>query len=124
VAAGVPPAYLTQFGPGSKLDLTGTGDLGQRNLAATPPEQQPLVQPLIGGIVQAVHESFSIAIASTFWVSIVAALIAAVFVLFLREAPMRETFEMAPEDAASPGSEASGREGTGAATERGPALGA
>jgi len=124
VAAGVPPAYLTQFGPGSKLDLTGTGDLGQRILAATPPEQQPLVQPLIGGIVQAVHESFSIAIASTFWVSIVAALIAAVFVLFLREAPMRETFEMAPEDAASPGSEASGREGTRAGTERGPAPGA
>ena len=72
--------------------------------------------------MQAVHESFSIAIASTFWVSIVAALVAAVFVLFLREAPMRETFEMAPSDAEPPGSEASGRAGAG--TERGPATGA
>jgi hypothetical protein len=95
--ARVPASFLGQFGQGGQLDLTGTGDLGQRILAATPAAAQPQVQPLIPGIVQAVHESFSIAIASTFWVSIVVALVAAVFVLFLREAPMRATFEMAPD---------------------------
>jgi len=97
LASGVPASFLSQFSQGGQLDLTGTGDLGQRILAATPAAAQPQVQPLIPGIVQAVHESFSIAIASTFWVSIVAALVAAGFVLFLREAPMRATFEMAPD---------------------------
>ena len=101
IAAGVPEAFLTQFSAGGQLDITGTGDLGQRILAATPEAFQPQVEPLIPGIVGAVHESFSLAIASTFWVSIAAALVAAVFVFFLREAPMRETFEMTAEDEAA-----------------------
>jgi EmrB/QacA subfamily drug resistance transporter len=101
IAAGVPEAFLTQFSAGGQLDITGTGDLGQRILAATPQAFQPQVEPLIPGIVGAVHESFSLAIASTFWVSIAAALVAAAFVLFLREAPMRETFEMTSEDEAA-----------------------
>jgi MFS family permease len=94
VSAGVPEAFLSQFGANSQLGLTGTGDLGARILAVTPDAFKPVVQPLIVGIVQAVHESFSIAIASTFWVSVIAALVAGVFILFLREVPMRETFEM------------------------------
>jgi EmrB/QacA subfamily drug resistance transporter len=101
IAAGVPPPFLSQFGAGGQLDLTGTGDLGQRILAATPEAFRPQVEPLVKGIVQAVHESFSIAIASTFWVSIVAAIVAAVFVLFLREQPMRATFEMEPDEEAA-----------------------
>ncbi len=99
VAAGVPPAFLSQFQPGGQLDLTGTGDLGQRILAATPDAFKPQVQPLIAGIVGAVHTSFSLAVAAGFWVSIAAAIVGAVFVLFLREQPMRETFEMDPTDA-------------------------
>jgi EmrB/QacA subfamily drug resistance transporter len=109
IAAGVPEAFLTQFSAGSQLDITGTGDLGQRILAATPEAFQPQVEPLIPGIVQAVHESFSLAIASTFWVSIAAALVAAVFVFFLQEAPMRETFEMTAEDEAATGAGAATR---------------
>jgi predicted MFS family arabinose efflux permease len=97
VAAGVPAAFTGQFSAGGQLDITGTGDLGARILALTPAALQPQVSPLIPGIVKAVHESISIAIASTFWVGIVAALLAAVFVLFLHEAPMRATFEMEPE---------------------------
>jgi len=97
VAAGVPPTFTGQFSGGGPLDITGTGDLGARILALTPPAFQPQVAPLIPGIVKAVHESISIGIASTFWVGIVAALIAAVCVLFLHEAPMRATFEMEPE---------------------------
>jgi EmrB/QacA subfamily drug resistance transporter len=95
IASRVPPEFLSQFRPGGQLDLTGTGDLGARILSAVPEAFQPQVKPLVPGIVQAIHESFSIAIASTFWVSIAAAIAAAVFVLFLREQPMRETFEMA-----------------------------
>jgi EmrB/QacA subfamily drug resistance transporter len=94
VSKGVPPAFVGQFGAGGALDITGTGDLGQRILQATPEAFRPQVEPLIPGIVQAVHESFALGVASTFWVSIGAAIVAAVFVLFLREQPMRETFEM------------------------------
>ncbi|MBI3746951.1 MAG: MFS transporter [Chloroflexi bacterium] len=103
VAAGVPAPFVSQFQGGGQFDITGTGDLGARILAATPEAFRPQVQPLIPGIVSAVHDSISIAIASTFWVSIVAALVAAFAVLFLREAPMRATFEMDPEAAAAPG---------------------
>jgi len=95
LSKGVPSEFLTQFRPGGQLDLTGTGDLGARILNSVPEAFRPQVQPLIPGIVQAIHESFSIAIASTFWVSIAAAIVAAIIVLFLREQPMRETFEMA-----------------------------
>jgi hypothetical protein len=59
-----------------------------------PPDQQAFVQPLIGAIVKAIYESVSIAIAASFWVGVVAAIVAVVVVLFLPETPMRETFEM------------------------------
>jgi EmrB/QacA subfamily drug resistance transporter len=97
LANGVPQQFVDQFKPGAsgapQLDLTGTGDLGARILASVPGPFQDLVKPLIPGIVQAIHESFAIAIASTFWISIGAALLAALFVLFLQERPMGSTFE-------------------------------
>jgi len=65
---------------------------------------KPIVEPLIPNIVQGIHEAFSIALASTFWVGIAGALVAAAFVLFLREEPMRKTFDVeteAPEDSAA-----------------------
>ena len=98
-AAGVPQEFLSQFGAGSSLDIFGTGDLGAKILAITPLPFQPIVQPLIPGIVQAVHESIALGIASTYWVSIGAAILAAFAVLFLREQSMRETFEMDAEAA-------------------------
>jgi EmrB/QacA subfamily drug resistance transporter len=93
VANGVPQQFVDQFtaSPGSggqQLDLTGTGDLGARILAQVPAQFQALVQPLIPGIVQAIHEALAVAIASTFWIGIIAALVAAGSVLFLREQPM------------------------------------
>jgi MFS family permease len=97
--AGVPPAFLAQLagggGGGGSLDLTGTGDLGKRILATVPPDQQAAVAPLIDAIVKGIHEAISVAIASTMWVGILGAFIAAVFVLFLREEPMRTTFDFA-----------------------------
>ncbi len=44
--------------------------------------------------MHAIHEAFSVAVAATFWVGIVGAIVGAVVVLFLREEPMRATFEM------------------------------
>ncbi len=96
VAAGVPAEFAAQFagGGGSGVDLQGTGDLGQRILASVPADQQEFVKPLIPAIVQAVYDSVSIAIAASFWVGVVAAIVAAILVIFLPEVPMRATFEM------------------------------
>jgi len=97
--AGVPQQLVTQFQQaGGSLDLTGTGDLGQRILAQVPPQYQALVQPLIPNIVAGIHEAFSIAVGSTFWLGIGGALVAAVIVLFLKEMPMRSTYEMPAEE--------------------------
>jgi EmrB/QacA subfamily drug resistance transporter len=102
VAAGVPKPIVDGFAGGTGVDITGTGDLGQRILASLPADAKPVIEPLIPNIVQGIHEAFSIAIASTFWVGIVGALLAFVFVLFLQEQPMRATFEI-EEPAAVPG---------------------
>jgi Na+/melibiose symporter-like transporter len=94
VANGMPQEFVNTFDPNSpvarRLDLTGTGDLGQRILDSLPEQLRPTVEPFVAGIVQAVHEAFAIAIASTFWISIGAALIAALLTLFLRERPMAD----------------------------------
>jgi EmrB/QacA subfamily drug resistance transporter len=98
-ANGIPQQMIDQFasngGGGSALDFTGTGDLGAQILASVPEQFRSFVQPFIGQIVQAIHESFALAIASTFWVSIGAALIAAVLILFLREVPALSRREVA-----------------------------
>ena len=95
VSAGVPQAVVSTFAGGGGIDLTGTGDLGARILASLPVDARATIQPLIPNIVQGIHEAFSVALASTFWVGIAGAIIAAVCVLFLREEPMRATFDFA-----------------------------
>jgi len=95
VAAGVPKQMVDAFSAGGgQIDLTGTGDLGARILAATPDAFKPIVEPVIPNIVAGIHEAISIAIANTFWAGIVAAVLAAILVLFLHEVPMRTTFAM------------------------------
>jgi EmrB/QacA subfamily drug resistance transporter len=105
VAAGVPKQMVDAFSAGGgQLDLTGTGDLGAKILAATPDVFKPIVAPQIPNIVGGIHEAISIAIANTFWAGIVAAVLAALLVLFLHEVPMRTTFAMegaTPEDSAA-----------------------
>jgi hypothetical protein len=95
IKAGVPPQFLTGFSPSSpaaaQLDLFGTGDLAGRLAKVIPPEGQGLIPAIVNGI----HEAFSIAVASTFWIWIGGAIIAAVLVLLLHEVPMRQTFEVA-----------------------------
>jgi EmrB/QacA subfamily drug resistance transporter len=89
LANGLPQQAVDGFiaagrGGGSVLEFTGTGDLGKEILAGTPEAFRPLVEPLIPAIVKSIHEAFALAIASTFWLSIAAAGVAALFVLFLR----------------------------------------
>ncbi len=103
--AGVPPQVIGQFagGQGGGLDLTGTGDLGQLILATVPEQARATIAPLVPNIVDGIHQAFSIALASTFWVGIVAALIGAAAMVFLKEAPMRATFEMGEDSAQESG---------------------
>jgi hypothetical protein len=105
VAAGVPQQVVTSFGGGGSVDLTGTGDLGQRILASVPQAQQAQIAPLIPAIVDGIHNAFSIAIAATFWVGVVGAVISVLAVAFMREEPMRATFdfEATPEGGAATG---------------------
>jgi EmrB/QacA subfamily drug resistance transporter len=104
VSAGVPQSLVAGFAGGGSgggtLDLTGTGDLGARILASLPADLQPQVAPLIPNIVKGIHEAFSIALASTFWIGIIGAVVAAIMVLFLKEVPMRTTFDFVDETAA------------------------
>ena len=55
----------------------------------------PFVQPIIGQIVTSLQEAFALAIGSTFWVGIVAALVAAAFALLLRNPKPLATSEAA-----------------------------
>ena len=93
-ANGIPQQFVDQFaaqgGGGSALELTGTGDLGAAILAGLPEAARPFVEPFIGQIVLSIQEALALAIASTFWVGIAAAVIAAVFVVFIRD-PERRT---------------------------------
>jgi EmrB/QacA subfamily drug resistance transporter len=88
LANGIPQQFVDQFnqqgGGGGALELTGTGDLGQRILDSLPAQAVPFVQPFIAQIVTSLQEAFALAIATTFWVGIGAAIIAAAFALLIR----------------------------------------
>jgi EmrB/QacA subfamily drug resistance transporter len=92
LANGLPQEMVSQFSAsdssGSALNLTGTGDLGAQILEGVPAAFRSFVEPFIDQIVLSIHQAFAIAIASTFGVSIGAAIRAAVLVLFLRESPV------------------------------------
>ena len=79
--------------------IASVGDLGAAILAQVPEAFRAQVQPFIPAIVEAIHEAISIATASTFYIGIGAALIAAAFVLMLKEVPIRQ--EMPADGAAS-----------------------
>jgi EmrB/QacA subfamily drug resistance transporter len=100
VSSGVPAELVNAFAAGGagggQLDLTGTGDLGARILAAVPDPFKAVVEPLIPNIVEGIHQAFSISLASTFWVGIAGALVAAGLCVFLRETRMRTTHEQVP----------------------------
>src|SRR4029079_15526635 len=112
--AGADPLVVQAFGSaggaaGNALgQLTGTGDLGQQILAGTTEPFRPLVQAQLDAIVGGIHDAFAIATASVSWVGVIAAVTAAVFVLFLREAPTRDAAEVETEATDRAGSSSGG----------------
>jgi EmrB/QacA subfamily drug resistance transporter len=94
-------AFFQASGSSTINNLIGVGNLHDAILQNTPAQFRPIVEPFVDAIVASIYQAVSISIASTFWVGIVAALLAAVAVLFLKEEPMRETFEV-PEVTAAP----------------------
>jgi EmrB/QacA subfamily drug resistance transporter len=92
LANGLPQQLVDQFSSGagaaggSLLQLTGTGSIRDQILEKAG-AFRAFIEPFVDQIVQALREALALAIASTFWVSIGAALLAAVLVLFLKEQP-------------------------------------
>jgi EmrB/QacA subfamily drug resistance transporter len=82
--AGVPAQFANQVTAGGDTsafnDLTSVGDLGAAILAQVPDEAKAFVQPMIPAIVDGIHQAFSLATASTFFVGIVTALVAALII--------------------------------------------
>lgn len=64
---------------------TNVGDLGASILGALPEGARVVVEPFIGGIVTAMHEAFSLATGTAFWIGIAAVTVAFVVLLPLRE---------------------------------------
>ncbi|CAN5731929.1 hypothetical protein BH24CHL5_BH24CHL5_10950 [soil metagenome] len=95
--AGVPPAQIGNFtgqltsSTFTLDDLSAVGDMGERILNQVPAELRPFIEPYVPAIVGGIHQAFSLAIANTMWLSLVATLAAVGAALMLREAPLRAT---------------------------------
>ena len=89
-AAGIPDGLATSLTSGTGAVAseasTNVGDLGSAILAALPVDARTAVEPFVGAIVTAMHEAFSLATGTAFWIGI-----AAVAVAFLVLLPLRET---------------------------------
>ncbi len=97
-AAGASPEQLQQFqaglGNSSAFNLdkvTSVGDMGAAILAGLPEQARQFVEPFIPAIVNGIHQAFSLAIADTMWISMIATAIAAVATLGLKEVPLRRS---------------------------------
>ncbi|MEP6640075.1 MAG: MDR family MFS transporter [Chloroflexota bacterium] len=96
-AAGVPDQIVNGFAQASSsgaLDfnqLAGVGDLGKAILAAMPPAVVPTIQPFITNMVTGIHDAFSLAVASTFWIGLGAAVVAALAAAGMEELALRRT---------------------------------
>jgi len=97
-AAGVPPQVVAGFGQAvssGAVDfnkLTGVGDLGTIILSSIPQQLQAAIAPFIPNIVAGIHQAFSLAVAQTFFIGVVAAAIAAIAAAAMRELPLRKGF--------------------------------
>ena len=96
-SAGVPQAQIDQFagqlagGAFTLDDLSAVGDMGARILAQVPEQFKAFIEPLLPFVVQGIHQAFSLAIANTMWISLIATLVALVATIALREVPLRST---------------------------------
>jgi hypothetical protein len=66
-------------------------DLGTLIIANIPEQLREAVQPLVPGIVDAIQEAFSVAVASTFEVGIVTTILAIIGGALMPELPLRST---------------------------------
>jgi EmrB/QacA subfamily drug resistance transporter len=100
-AQGVPAQLVAGFSQNAaSFNLTGTGNLGQRIIDATPEQFRPVVEQFINQIVGAIHESISLGIANALWLGIGAAILATLAVLLLKEVPLTTSWEDGPPPAA------------------------
>ncbi len=82
VANGIPQQFVDQLQAqgGGAFDLNnvlGVGtDLGAAIMANVPEQAKPIVEPLIPSIVTSIYEAISFAIASVFWLGVIAAVVA------------------------------------------------
>jgi hypothetical protein len=88
--SGVPQPIIDGFSVGDgagQASLTNVGvDLGQQILSSVPEQARAAVEPFIGQIVTGIHQAFSVSIAATMWVAVLAAIAAAgVVALFVPE---------------------------------------
>ena len=88
VEAGVPEQFAGQASGGSDFlnSISQVGDLGAAILAQVPDQFKSVVEPLIPAMVNAIHQSISIATGATFVLGIVTALLAALVVLIVMPA--------------------------------------
>jgi len=81
---GIPEPLIESFSrvdPAAQGELTNVGvDLGQQILSSVPEAARPTVEPFIGQIVDGIHQAFSISIANTMWLAVIAC-VAATFVV-------------------------------------------
>ena len=95
-AAGVPDQIVQGFGQAAssgQVDLnrlTGTGDLGQTILTSLPDAIRAAVEPFIANLVAGIHDAFSLAVASTFWIGVGAAILAAIAAAGMEELALRQ----------------------------------
>ncbi|MGK2850040.1 MAG: MDR family MFS transporter [Candidatus Limnocylindrales bacterium] len=110
LASGVPQQAVDQFAGQSTAALDNLigvgGDLGVQILASVPAAFQETIKPLIPGIVQGIHQAFSLAVSSSFQIGVVTTVLALVAALAMRELPLRSSVGPAP--VASPAGEAAG----------------
>jgi EmrB/QacA subfamily drug resistance transporter len=91
-AHGIPQPLIDQLVKQSNA-LQGVGNLSALLRGVLPPQAQPLVP----GIVTAVHEAFTVAVANLFWISLIAGAMALVCTLILRDIPLRSATELRQE---------------------------
>ena len=90
-AAGVPGTVVAGFtqamssGAFDFNQLTGTGDLGKAIVTA-----QPALAPVVPNIVDGIHRAFSLGVASTFWIGVGAAVLAALAATAMQELALRQ----------------------------------
>ncbi len=96
---GVPASLGQHLSATSNSNLTGVGNVGHKLAQVLPPQAQHLVP----AIVRALHQALAQGIASSFWIGFVAAVIAVIATLFLKELPLRTTHQDGPPPPAAPG---------------------